>query len=168
MDSLVWPVRHVIPIVPGNYEYLHMRTVGVVKVKRVEGIMSHLEPHHTAYSYSLRFHTPPPSPPPPSSFCRYLQMRTVGVVEVKLVEGKDLVNLSLLGTIDPYATLFVRPIPARTRRSRTIANSVNPLWNHSFEFTLEDRERHGKPQALMSLASPLSLPLLACAARPTR
>ncbi|CAI5513329.1 unnamed protein product [Closterium sp. Naga37s-1] len=90
MDSLVWPVRHVIPIVPGNYEYL--------------------------------------------------QMRTVGVVEVKLVEGKDLVNLSLLGTIDPYATLFVRPIPARTRRSRTIANSVNPLWNHSFEFTVEDAE----------------------------
>ncbi|CAI5965794.1 unnamed protein product [Closterium sp. NIES-64] len=90
MDSLVWPVRHVIPIVPGNYEYL--------------------------------------------------QMRTVGVLEVKLVEGRDLVNLSLLGTIDPYATLFVRPIPARTRRSRTIANSVNPLWNHSFEFTVEDPE----------------------------
>ncbi|CAI5978931.1 unnamed protein product [Closterium sp. NIES-65] len=107
MDSLVWPVRHVIPIVPGNYEYLQMRTVGVLEVKLVEG--------------------------------RDL-MRTVGVLEVKLVEGRDLVNLSLLGTIDPYATLFVRPIPARTRRSRTIANSVNPLWNHSFEFTVEDPE----------------------------
>ncbi|CAI5471707.1 unnamed protein product [Closterium sp. Yama58-4] len=90
MDSLVWPVRHVIPIVPGNYEYL--------------------------------------------------QMRTVGVLEVKLVEGRDLVNLSLLGTIDPYATLFVRPMPSRTRRSRTIANSVNPLWNHSFDFKVEDPE----------------------------
>ncbi|CAI5467156.1 unnamed protein product [Closterium sp. Yama58-4] len=88
MDSLVWPVRHVIPIVPGNYDYL--------------------------------------------------QMRTVGVLEVKLVEGRDLVNLSLLGTIDPYATLFVRPKPTLTRRSRTIANSVNPLWNHSFDFKVED------------------------------
>ncbi|GJP51801.1 hypothetical protein CLOM_g10938 [Closterium sp. NIES-68] len=89
-DSLVWPVRHVIPIVPGNYDYL--------------------------------------------------QMRTVGVLEVKLVEGRDLRNLALLGTIDPYATLFVRPIPSRTRRSRTIPNSVNPLWNHSFEFKVEDHE----------------------------
>ncbi|KAK4415391.1 Synaptotagmin-4 [Sesamum alatum] len=35
-DSITWPVRKVVPIIPGDYSYLEVKTVGVLEVKLIE------------------------------------------------------------------------------------------------------------------------------------
>ncbi|KAK0570768.1 hypothetical protein LWI29_006232 [Acer saccharum] len=87
-DSITWPVRKVIPILPGDYSDL--------------------------------------------------ELKPVGILEVKLVQAKDLTNKDIIGKSDPYAELFVRPIRDRIKKSKTMSNELNPIWNEHFEFVVED------------------------------
>ncbi|XP_047951551.1 synaptotagmin-5-like [Salvia hispanica] len=87
-DSITWPVRKIIPIVPGDYSYL--------------------------------------------------ELRQVGILEVKLIEAKDLTNKDIIGKSDPFVELFIRPLRDRLKTSKTIDNQTNPIWNESFEFSVED------------------------------
>ncbi|KAK8487745.1 hypothetical protein V6N11_069465 [Hibiscus sabdariffa] len=87
-DSIMWPVRKIIPILPGDYSDL--------------------------------------------------ELKPVGLLEVKLVQARNLTNKDFIGKSDPYAVLFVRPLPDRTKKSKTINNELNPIWNEHFEFIVED------------------------------
>ncbi|XP_056858816.1 synaptotagmin-4 [Raphanus sativus] len=87
-DSITWPVRKIIPILPGDYSDL--------------------------------------------------ELKPVGTLDVKLVQAKDLSNKDLIGKSDPYAVVFVRPLPNKTKKTKTISNSLNPIWNEHFEFVVED------------------------------
>ncbi|KAH7671919.1 Enolase-like N-terminal protein [Dioscorea alata] len=87
-DSLVWPVRKIVPIIPGDYSYL--------------------------------------------------ELKPVGTLEVKLIQAKNLSNKDIVGKSDPYAVLYIRPIHDRMKRSKTINNDLNPIWNEHFEFIVED------------------------------
>ncbi|KAJ6794786.1 synaptotagmin-5-like [Iris pallida] len=87
-DSLTWPVRKVVPIVPGDYSEL--------------------------------------------------ELKPVGILEVKLVQAKDLTNKDLIGKSDPYAVLYIRPLHDKMKKSKTINNDLNPIWNEHFEFVVED------------------------------
>ncbi|KAL0728302.1 hypothetical protein Bca4012_024395 [Brassica carinata] len=87
-DSITWPVRKIIPILPGDYSDL--------------------------------------------------ELKPVGTLYVKLVQAKDLSNKDLIGKSDPYAVVFVRPLPNKTKKTKTISNSLNPIWNEHFEFVVED------------------------------
>ncbi|KAL2500642.1 Synaptotagmin-5 [Forsythia ovata] len=87
-DSITWPVRKIIPILPGDYSDL--------------------------------------------------ELKPVGILEVKLVQAKELTNKDMIGKSDPYAVLYVRPLRDRMKKSRTINNQLNPVWNEHFEFVIED------------------------------
>ncbi|XVF34575.1 hypothetical protein REPUB_Repub18cG0070400 [Reevesia pubescens] len=87
-DSIMWPVRKIIPILPGNYSDL--------------------------------------------------ELKPVGILEVKLVQARDLTNKDIIGKSDPYAVLYVRPLPDKTKKSKTINNDLNPIWNEHYEFVIED------------------------------
>ncbi|XP_009631332.1 synaptotagmin-5-like [Nicotiana tomentosiformis] len=87
-DSITWPVRKIIPILPGDYSDL--------------------------------------------------ELKPTGVLEVKLVQAKELTNKDLIGKSDPFAELYVRPIRDRMKKSKTINNQLNPVWNEHFEFVIED------------------------------
>uniref|UniRef100_A0A1J3GTE7 Synaptotagmin-4 n=1 Tax=Noccaea caerulescens TaxID=107243 RepID=A0A1J3GTE7_NOCCA len=87
-DSVTWPVRKIIPIIPGDYSDL--------------------------------------------------ELKPVGTLDVKLVQAKDLANKDMIGKSDPYAVLFIRPLPDKTKKTKTISNSLNPIWNEHFEFIVED------------------------------
>ncbi|KAK6151710.1 hypothetical protein DH2020_014345 [Rehmannia glutinosa] len=87
-DSITWPVRKVIPILPGDYSDL--------------------------------------------------ELKPVGTLEVKLVQAKELTNKDIIGKSDPFAVLYVRPFMDRMKKSRTINNQLNPVWNEHFEFVIED------------------------------
>lgn len=52
-------------------------------------------------------------------------MKAVGVLEVKLIEAKDLTNKDIIGKSDPFAKIFVRPLPDRTKTSKTIVILIN-------------------------------------------
>ncbi|GJN16575.1 hypothetical protein PR202_gb03578 [Eleusine coracana subsp. coracana] len=87
-DTLTWPNRIVVPIVPGDYSDL--------------------------------------------------ELKPVGVLEVKLVEARDLKNKDLVGKSDPFAVLYIRPLREKTKKSKTINNDLNPIWNEHYEFVVED------------------------------
>ncbi|CAN6182676.1 unnamed protein product [Urochloa humidicola] len=87
-DTLTWPNRIIVPIVPGDYSDL--------------------------------------------------ELRPVGVLEVKLVEARDLRNKDLVGKSDPFAVLYIRPLREKTKKSKTINNDLNPIWNEHYEFEVED------------------------------
>ncbi|KAE8674413.1 Synaptotagmin-4 [Hibiscus syriacus] len=87
-DSITWPVRKIIPVLPGDYSDL--------------------------------------------------ELRPVGVLDVKLVQAKDLANKDMIGKSDPFAELFVRPLRHKMKTSKTINNTLNPIWNEHFEFIVED------------------------------
>ncbi|XP_065618037.1 synaptotagmin-5 [Quercus suber] len=87
-DSIMWPARKVIPILPGDYSDL--------------------------------------------------ELKPVGILEVKLVQAKELTNKDIIGKSDPFAVLYVRPLPDRMKTSKTINNDLNPIWNEHFEFVVED------------------------------
>ncbi|CAK8563474.1 unnamed protein product [Lathyrus sativus] len=87
-DSITWPVRKIVPILPGDYSDL--------------------------------------------------ELKPVGILEVKLVQAKDLTNKDIIGKSDPYAVLYIRPLRNRTKKSKTINNDLNPIWNEHFEFIVED------------------------------
>ncbi|KAJ6922047.1 hypothetical protein NC652_015874 [Populus alba x Populus x berolinensis] len=87
-DSITWPVRKVVPILPGDYSDL--------------------------------------------------ELKPVGILEVKLVQAKDLTNKDLFGKSDPFAKLYIRPLPDKTKTTKIINNDLNPIWNEHFEFVVED------------------------------
>ncbi|KAB2027798.1 hypothetical protein ES319_D05G057400v1 [Gossypium barbadense] len=96
-DSITWPVRNIVPILPGDYSGL--------------------------------------------------ELKPVGTLDVKLVQAKELTNKDIIGKSDPFAVLFIRPLPDKTKRSKTIVqylpsanddNQLNPIWNENFEFIVED------------------------------
>ncbi|XP_062024206.1 synaptotagmin-4-like [Rosa rugosa] len=88
-DCITWPVRNIIPIIPGDYSDL--------------------------------------------------ELKPVGTLEVKLVEAKELTNKDIVGKSDPFAVIFIRPLPNRTKTSKVIDNDLNPIWNEHYEFIVEDQ-----------------------------
>lgn len=50
----------------------------------------------------------------------YLEVKPVGLLEVKLIEAKELTNKDLIGKSDPFAKLCIRPLPDKTKNSKTI------------------------------------------------
>ncbi|GMI92476.1 SYNAPTOTAGMIN HOMOLOG E, synaptotagmin 5, ARABIDOPSIS THALIANA SYNAPTOTAGMIN HOMOLOG E [Hibiscus trionum] len=87
-DSITWPVRNIVQIIPGDYSDM--------------------------------------------------ELKPVGTLDVKLVQAKDLTNKDIIGKSDPFAVLFIRPLPDKTKSSKTIDNQLNPIWNEHFEFIVED------------------------------
>ncbi|XP_077237974.1 calcium-dependent lipid-binding (CaLB domain) family protein isoform X2 [Tasmannia lanceolata] len=87
-DTITWPVRKVVPILPGDYSDL--------------------------------------------------ELKPVGTLEVKLVQAKELTNKDFIGKSDPFAYVYIRPLRDRMKRSKTINNQLNPVWNEHFEFVVED------------------------------
>ncbi|XP_073106873.1 synaptotagmin-5-like isoform X2 [Elaeis guineensis] len=87
-DSITWPARKVVPILPGDYSFL--------------------------------------------------ELKPVGILEVKLVQARNLTDKDVIGKSDPFALLYVRPLPDRMKKSKTINNNLNPIWNEHFEFIVED------------------------------
>ena len=54
--------------------------------------------------------------------CRDLELKPVGILEVKLVQAKNLTNKDLIGKSDPFAKLYIRPLPDKTKTSKIIVS----------------------------------------------
>ncbi|EEC83327.1 hypothetical protein OsI_28711 [Oryza sativa Indica Group] len=67
-----------------------------------------------------------------------LELKPIGLLEVKLVEARDLTNKDLVGKSDPFAVLYIRPLQDKMKKSKTINNDLNPIWNEHYEFVVED------------------------------
>lgn len=70
--------------------------------------------HSSAYDLFLPYHS-------------NLELKAAGTLEVKLVQAKGLTNKELIGKSDPFATLFIRPLRDRTKKSKTIVRQPSPM-----------------------------------------
>jgi hypothetical protein len=55
-------------------------------------------------------------------YCRDLELRVVGILEIKLVQAKELKNKDLIGKSDPFAQVYIRQIPNRIKKTKTIVS----------------------------------------------
>ncbi|KAH9299569.1 hypothetical protein KI387_031251, partial [Taxus chinensis] len=67
-----------------------------------------------------------------------MELKPVGILEVKLVQAKNLENQDFIGKSDPFCVIYTRPIRERLKKSKTINNQLNPVWNEHFELEVED------------------------------
>jgi Ca2+-dependent lipid-binding protein len=56
--------------------------------------------------------------------CSDLELKPVGILEVKLVQAKNLTNKDLIGKSDPFAKLYIRPVPDKTKTSKIIVSVI--------------------------------------------
>uniref|UniRef100_A0A2N9FUA2 C2 domain-containing protein n=1 Tax=Fagus sylvatica TaxID=28930 RepID=A0A2N9FUA2_FAGSY len=138
-DSIMWPARKVIPILPGDYSgiivhtkcmkrhadasqwrslYTHTQDAGGGLCSLMIIIIIFQRHCHTCYDD--------------------LELKPVGILEVKLVQAKGLTNKDIIGKSDPFAVVYVRPLPDKMKTSKTINNDLNPIWNEHFELIVED------------------------------
>lgn len=69
-------------------------------------------------------------------WCRSdLESKPTGILEVKLVQAKDLSNKDIVGKSDPFAVLFVRPLPEKTKTSKTIVRNTYLFPPHLSAFS---------------------------------
>lgn len=67
-----------------------------------------------------------------------LELKIQGKLTVTVVRAQGLKNMEMIGKSDPYVIAYVRVLfPAKTK---TIENNLNPVWDETFSFDVEDQE----------------------------
>ncbi|KAL2623548.1 hypothetical protein R1flu_003753 [Riccia fluitans] len=112
LDCLMWPMRIPVIILPSPTDYDNSR------------LQRHFHPRKAGANFNHNDLLPPAS----------------GILDVKLVQAKQLLNKDLVSKADAFALLYIRPIPARMKRSKTINGDLCPVWNEIYEFEVEDQD----------------------------
>lgn len=73
------------------------------------------------------------------SLCSDLELKPVGILEAKLVQAKDLTNKDIIGKSDPFAVLYIRPLPDRMKKSKIIVCYILQM----FSFLLHTSATYG-------------------------
>ncbi|XP_019052441.1 PREDICTED: synaptotagmin-5-like isoform X2 [Nelumbo nucifera] len=60
-----------------------------------------------------------------------------GVLSVTVISAEDLPTVDLIGKADPYVVLLMKKTETKNR-TRVVNNSLNPVWNQTFDFVVED------------------------------
>ncbi|XP_024962614.1 synaptotagmin-4-like isoform X1 [Cynara cardunculus var. scolymus] len=60
-----------------------------------------------------------------------------GVLSVTVMSAQDLPAVDLLGKSDPYVVLMMKKTEQKLK-TRVINNTLNPVWNQTFDFVIED------------------------------
>ncbi|CAK9191301.1 unnamed protein product [Sphagnum troendelagicum] len=62
----------------------------------------------------------------------------VGILDIRLTQARDLGQINCIQSPDAFAMFYIHPVPGLIRRSTTIKNTLNPVWNEMFELEVED------------------------------
>ncbi|WJZ85290.1 hypothetical protein VitviT2T_004835 [Vitis vinifera] len=60
-----------------------------------------------------------------------------GVLSVTVISAENLPVVDLIGKADPYVELTMKKSNTK-HRTRVVNNSLNPIWNQTFDFVVED------------------------------
>lgn len=70
--------------------------------------------------------------------CSDLGLKLQGKLRVTVVRCTGLKNMEKIGMSDPYVRLYVRVL--FKSKTEVIQNNLNPVWNKTFDFDVEDTE----------------------------
>ena len=70
--------------------------------------------------------------------CSDLTLKLQGQLTVTIVKAEALKNMEFISKSDPYVEAYVRVL--FKNRTKTIDNNLNPVWNETFTFDIEDKE----------------------------
>ena len=70
--------------------------------------------------------------------CSDLTLKLQGQLTVTIVKAESLKNMEFISKSDPYVEAYVRVL--FKSRTKTIDNNLNPVWNETFTFDIEDKE----------------------------
>ncbi|KAK3039982.1 hypothetical protein RJ639_027172 [Escallonia herrerae] len=62
---------------------------------------------------------------------------TRGVLSVTVISAEDLTPADLMGKADPYCVLVMKKTGTKSK-TRVVNDSLNPVWNQTFDFLVED------------------------------
>lgn len=60
------------------------------------------------------------------------------IFTIKIIEAMDLKACDMNGLSDPYVTMILSTKKKQVVRTRTIYETLDPVWNETFDFTLTD------------------------------
>lgn len=60
-----------------------------------------------------------------------------GVLSVTVVAAEDLPAVDVMGKADPYVVITLKKSESKSK-TRVVPDSLNPVWNQSFDFVVED------------------------------
>ncbi|KAJ9702611.1 hypothetical protein PVL29_004380 [Vitis rotundifolia] len=60
-----------------------------------------------------------------------------GVLSVTVISAENLPAVDLMGKADPYVELIMKKSDTK-HRTRVVNDSLNPIWNQTFDFVVED------------------------------
>ncbi|KAK7849778.1 synaptotagmin-4 [Quercus suber] len=188
-DSITWPVRKVIPILPGDYSDLDLKPVGTLEVKLVQAkdllnkdLIGKSDPYAVVFVRPLRDRmktskiivqlellycpigtessfTNPFDPDysltalekalkngtdgtevgglGKTTLHKKSKVIVRGVLSVTVISAEDLPVVDLMGKADPYVILTMKKSETKAR-TRVLNNNLNPAWNQTFDFVVED------------------------------
>lgn len=67
-----------------------------------------------------------------------LELKPQGKLSVSIVKATALKNMEIIGKSDPYVVLYIRPL--FKVKTKVVDNSLNPVWNETFDLIAEDKE----------------------------
>uniref|UniRef100_A0A1D1XKH3 Extended synaptotagmin-1 n=1 Tax=Anthurium amnicola TaxID=1678845 RepID=A0A1D1XKH3_9ARAE len=67
-----------------------------------------------------------------------LELKPQGRLSVTIVSASALKNMEMIGKSDPYVVVYIRPL--FKVKTKVIDNSLNPVWNETFNLIVEDKE----------------------------
>ncbi|PNY01291.1 plant synaptotagmin, partial [Trifolium pratense] len=60
-----------------------------------------------------------------------------GVLSVTVISAEDLPAVDFMGKSDPFVVLSLKKAETKNK-TRVVNNSLNPVWNQTFDFVVED------------------------------
>ncbi|KAL6554550.1 Synaptotagmin-5 [Orobanche hederae] len=60
-----------------------------------------------------------------------------GVLSVTVISAEDLPPADMMGKADPYVVLTLKKTESKNK-TRVVNDSLNPVWNQTFDFVVED------------------------------
>jgi Ca2+-dependent lipid-binding protein len=73
-----------------------------------------------------------------SYVCSDLTLKLQGKLTVTIIKAESLKNMEFMSKSDPYVEAYVRPL--FKSKTKTISNNLNPKWDETFTFDVEDKE----------------------------
>lgn len=67
-----------------------------------------------------------------------LELKPQGRLRLTVVKANDLKNMEMIGTSDPYAVVYIRPLVKF--KTQVIDDNLNPVWDKTFNLIVEDKE----------------------------